>query len=386
MSVPNLFSQETPSQTKGTEKRNILRSFPLIAKRMMETGKNVMEVLKDPIGSISHYVRRKLSEKMPGLFSENPPEEKKLKDTQGAAPAEIVEPANEVQKPFSPAKDEEKNEMEKMGMEFEIVSNQYRKDAGLKILNRNSELMSLAKDLADKQVNCGALKHSTMEERQRDKIEGEILVSGFSFPTEALDKFVNSPTHYKALMGSFTDMGYAIREGIERKSGKKMYFLAVVYRGGKTLKDEKDVPKKTVPSEKEIPEYKSLNDALESKPVLKKYFTALDILIKNKNPEISYEFVGTTNISDNEKKRGSFEIIVNKAEKKISYVVSCSPALLNRYVGNKKFEQVEFENLLEDFEKSQDMKLEPVEEEVANIIPFPKSEESSNEHNLKTAA
>lgn len=239
-----------------------------------------------------------------------------------------------------------------MAQEFAKISNNYRRDAGLRELQASDELHALAGQVVDLQVHQGKLEHTTDEFRQKNAIHGEILVSGFSSAREALEEFIDSADHYKNLMGNFTEFGYAIRPGIEKKSGERMYYLAVVYRGGKPLENETQVAKKPLP-ESPIPEYKSLEEVFQKRPVLKSYFQALDKLIALNDPEVKIEFTNEVPLSRKERSKGSFSIVVKKGSKKAVYFVSHSPALLN-WKEDGRLHQIPFEDLLKDFTSRSD--------------------------------
>ncbi|MGE3278304.1 MAG: CAP domain-containing protein [Candidatus Altimarinota bacterium] len=353
MALLNLFSQE-PQPSPEAEQG--LQSFPLIQKIRNSTHEKISHLLA-PLTQIKGWLKKNLHHYLPGIFTDDKPEQKAAEKTPSPTPssnqAPVPAPASapelpaEVQQLFNTAQQAQEQEMKSMAEEFAGLANLYRKNAGIRELQPRDELHALAGQVADTQVQKGKLEHTTDEYRQKNSIHGEILVSGFSSAEEALQTFIDSADHYKNLMGDFTQFGYAIRPGIEKESGERMYFLAVVYRGGKPLENETQVPKKPLPTSAS-PEYKNLEDVFQQRPVLKSYFQALDGFIAATDPEVTYEFTNQVVPSEKERAKGSFAVVVKKGAKQAVYFVSHSPALLNRMEGDT-LHQISFEHLLKDF-------------------------------------
>lgn len=353
MASSPLLPKETPTTPEVVPG---LASFPLIEKIRSSTHEKVSHLLA-PLTQIKGWFKEKLQHYLPGFFSEEKVKEKSppssassttpnpAPDVSAAPPTRTV--SDDMKRLFEEAQIAEEDEMKSMAQEFAGLANSYRKKAGLHEVQAKEELHSLAGQVVDLQIQNGKLEHSTDAFRQQQGIQGEILVSGFSSAEEALEKFVNSADHYKNLMGDFKEFGYALRPGLEQSSGERMYYLAVVYRGGKPLESESQVAKPPL-TPAPVTSYQNLAEVFEKRPVFKPYFKALDTLLRSQDPEITYEFTDQVHPSEQEQKKGSFAIIVKKGEKKAVYFVSHSPVLLNR-VENGKLLQIPFESFVKDF-------------------------------------
>jgi hypothetical protein len=327
-----------PTQERKTlshqETNNILDEFPLLEQIRNATREKVGSVLKGTIDRVGQWFRKKVDKLLPGLLAHY---EKKVELPQSS----ISETEEDIR------------QREVVGEEFSGLLNQYRKNAGLRELSKDDHLMKLAEKVAGYQVRNGTLTHTEPSYRYQNGIQGEIIASGFSSPEEALKKFVDSENHYKVMMGSYGKVGYAIRPGIESSSGQTMYYLVVLFRGGKPMapdkKGQKKIPKNFVPESPAV-ELRTLEQALENKPGLKPYFSFLEEQRKALDPEITYSFQAdlTRKLPLVEKRAGLFQITFSKGPQNVSYKVTNSPARLQRLDKNKTLLELRFEDILDD--------------------------------------
>lgn len=242
--------------------------------------------------------------------------------------------------------------LEGMGKDFEVRSNGYREAAGLQPVKQEGKLMKIAEEVVQRQVTQGYLKHTSPEELKKKGFFGEILVSGFSSADEALKKFIKSPLgHYLVLMGDYEKFGYAISCGIDKHSGEKIYYLAVVYGKGEALKSRDDV-KEPDSWEMKFPDMsdcKSLEEVLSRQPHLGPYFAALQKEGEETGAELKIEFSRelTAGLKGRKKKKGTFWVLLEKNGRKSPFLVStCPPMLQEPDVENKKFSTVPFPEVL----------------------------------------
>lgn len=304
--------------------------------------------------------------------------------------------APEVTKAYQNADKAEQEHMDNLAFQFGELQNNYRRALkhehdelvmGTPALSVNQELMNLAGTIAGKQAQQGYCEHTSDEYRKGNNIQGEILVSGFSTAREALQEFIDSKEHYHYLAGNFKEVGYAIRSGVEKKSGAKTYYLVVLFRGGHEQYEKPPVV--DIPGQEEVREPVSgttVKECIGNRPALKAHFAALAAELKH-HPDISYELNQTVtgNMQKKKKFRGNFAITMRKGDKYKHYMVSDRPSVFQRseMIGDKpKIFQVQFSNVLQDFEnmtKKPEMPAEELERHGALEPQEPKLKETEEE-------
>jgi len=330
----SLLSPLSPEQKKASprEVRNAVSEFPFLEEIQKATREKIKNVFTGTWDRISQWLRNKIDQHLPGFL--DTPKSYDLPQTS------------------MPETEEDVRQREIVLKDFAVQLNEYRKRSGSKELKTDNELMSLAEKVAAFQVSKGALTHTSDDYRRHHTIHGEILVSGFSSAEEALKKFIDSQEHYQQLMGTHIQMGYAIRPGIEISSGQTMYYLVVLFRGGKALDPKRQKSKIAAP---ELPELKatSLEDALNFRPSLKPYFSLLDDQVKNHSGlKYTFDLKKSFGMTQDEKRAGLFYISVENNGTSVLYMVSSSPARLSRKNKGGKIVQIRFEEMAEDVAKA----------------------------------
>jgi uncharacterized protein YkwD len=268
-----------------------------------------------------------------------------------------------VAKAYEAADAAEQEHMDDLADRFHLLQNNYRKqlshenpDLKMKqpVLQIDPKLMEEAAIISQKQAAQGFLAHTSDEYRQQRNIHSEVLFSedDEDFPYEALKGYLASDDHRPSVCGDFFHVGYAIRSGIEGKSGRKIYYLTVIYSGGVA----QDAPIIEIPDQKrqlKSLEANNLDEAVKDRPYLKAYLDALSADLKS-DPDLSLEFEVelSKRMQDKEGLEGGFIISLGKGEKKLQYSVSDRPPLLRPFQqkGSKSDRQIEFRDLIQDFE------------------------------------
>ncbi len=270
-----------------------------------------------------------------------------------------------IAKAYDTAEAAEQEHMNDLGDRFFMLQNNYRRQLKhendqLKMkqpaLQVDPKLMKEAANIVGKQASQGFLAHTSDEYRVEHQIQGENLFSGggVDFPYEALKGFLASDKHRPSVVGSFTHVGYAIRAGVDDKTGNKAYFLVVVYGNGLP----QEAPIIDIPDEERQPkilEAKNLEEAVKDRPYLKAHFDALQAEVEI-DPELSLSFDEklTKKMQQNSSLKGMFTVTLQKGEKSQNYSVYDRPPLFIRNEkksdGTSETFQIAFHDVLQDFE------------------------------------
>lgn len=267
---------------------------------------------------------------------------------------------------YQDADSAEQAHMDLMGDRFKLMQDNYRRQLSHEndsipmknpVLTVDNHLMKEAAIIAKTQANQGFLKHSTDSYRAERNIHGENLFSGFlpddpspDFAYQALKGFINSKdTHYQFLAGDFSSVGYAVRYGKDKQTGKKIYFLTVLYGGGQAQQNRPpliDIPDQE--KKAQVLDVQTLDEALKDKPSLQAAFEALKAEIPtDPEMEMSLNIEATQQLQETEITKGLFTITLKKGDKTKLYTVYDRPPLLIR----SDSQEVEFYDLLEDFNR-----------------------------------
>lgn len=263
----------------------------------------------------------------------------------------------------------EREQMDNMADDFFHLQNAYRQQLKHKHdsfsmkypqlekdSSQKNNLMTLAEKIAERQAQQGRLIHTDADELKKYNVDGENLVSGFRTAREALQKFLSSANHYKYLTGDFRQVGYAIRSGIEKRSGKKMYFLVVLFRNGKA---QGSLPPTTpIPGKEKnfTPDQDTLEGWIGNRKPLQVAFEDLKKSLESSpivELELELNTTATQQLQTSSKTNGMFVIRLKKNGFYQDYSVSDAPPLLQRVEeteGQKpQVFEVEFADLLTDF-------------------------------------
>lgn len=276
---------------------------------------------------------------------------------------------------YRAAEEAELEHMTDMGDRFFRLQNNYRKqlkhshpELNLKypVLAKDPKLMQEAALIADRQARQGIVAHTTQEYRLERKIDGENLNSGtdVDFAHYSLKKFLASDKHRPSVSGDFSRVGYAIRKGKDDKTGKEIYFLVVLYGGG-TPQDAEQVE---IPDKQHTAEEchaKTLEEATAKNASLQASFKALQMELKDADIELRYEAERTAAMQNAPAFKGLFSIALEKAGKKVSYLVFDRPPLLLRRSGTETL-QIPFSQVMEDFESHSDQNIQQTREDDEN--------------------
>jgi hypothetical protein len=266
----------------------------------------------------------------------------------------------DVAKAYQIADKAEQEHMDDLADRFTLMQNNYRhNDLKMKnpIMQTSPHLMKEAAIIAKRQSAQGFMAHTSDEYRASRDIHGENLFSvsegELDFSYAALKGLLASKKHKPSVVGTFTHVGCAIRSGIDEKSGKKLYFLVVLYGNG-IPQNAPDIEISDQERQLKELEAKTLKEAVKDRPYLKAHFDALQAEVKN-DPELSLEYNAQLTAQMQKKKAlmGMFSVTLKKGDKIQNYSVYDRPPLLIRTektADREKSFQVEFHEVIQDFE------------------------------------
>ena len=278
-----------------------------LGKRLFETKSAIFDVLgwplKGPLSLLS-WTRKQVSRCLPWLQS-----------LQKAPPT-----AEPIPQPIAPEvlAPEEKAHQNQIVSRFRDLYDGFRRSHHLEALQMS--MNDLADEVALQQVQHQEVRHSSAETLHQKGIGAEIITAGFSSPEEALENFIRSPQHARALMSpSYSKMGIALRQGqmIKRDeqgqpiSSQPVYYLVVVYdQDGKPLEEGQDVPEGPIPDDRRpnaAPDYRYLHEVSLDRPWLAKLIDQLEAEGDRRDVKVSFNRDLTNTAPEDEAQRQRFE-------------------------------------------------------------------------------
>lgn len=295
-----------------------------VSKHIFETKTKIFGVLgwplKGPMTMLS-WARQKLSQHLPWLKEKTQQLFSSEQEPGVMTPALLDEEEEALESiPRASLTPEEKTHQRGILTRFQSLYNDYRSSHGLDSLQ--ATMNEKAERIVYEQTQHREVIHTSPEKLRQRGIGAEIITAGFSTPEEALENFIHSPKHARALMSqTYTDMGVALRQGEMVQRDKKgeiisvqpVYYLVVVYdEDGKLVEEGTDIPEGPIPGDRrptDFPDFKWLNAVAMDRPWLAKLLDSAQEDAEQKGYELSLNKELTENPPENatEKQRERFE-------------------------------------------------------------------------------